>query len=80
MICYEDDCITHLSKKEEEYFLKALKNYKEKKKTRWIIWNTEKTKISYQVNKFSEKSDDKLKFLKTKQKKKQMKQMKATLF
>ena len=35
IICYEDDYITHLSEKEEEYFLKASKNYREKKKTRW---------------------------------------------
>ena len=32
MICYENDCITYLSEKEEEYFLKTLKNYKKKKK------------------------------------------------
>ena len=78
-ICYENDCIIHLSEKKKEYFLKVSKNYREKKKTRWAIWNAEKAKISYQVNKFSEKSDDKLKLLKTDQKKKQMKQMKIIL-
>ena len=73
MICYENDYIIYLSEKEKEYFLKASKNYRKEKKTRWAIWNAEKAKISYQVNKFSEKSDDKLKLLKTEQKKKQMK-------
>ena len=65
MICYENDCITHLLEKKKEYFLKASKNYKEKKETRWTIWNVEKAKISHQVNKFSEKFDNKLKFLET---------------
>ena len=65
MICYKNDCIIHLSEKKKEYFLKASKNYQEKKKTRWAIWNAEKAKISHQVDEFSEKSDDKSKFLKT---------------
>ena len=78
MICYENDCITHLSKKKKEYFLKASKNYREKKETRWAIWNIEKTKISHQIDKFSEKFDDKSKLLETEQKKKQMKQTKVT--
>ena len=77
MTSYEDDCMTHLSEKKEEYFLKASKNYREKKETRWAIWNTEKTKISHQVNEFLKKFDDKSKFLETEQKKKQMKQMKT---
>ena len=80
MICYENDCNTHLSEKKKEYFLKASKNYQEKKKTRWATWNTERTKISHQIDKFSEKFNDKSRFLKTEQKKKQMKQTKATLF
>ena len=79
MICYENDCTTHLSEKKKEYFSKASKNYRERKETRWAIWNTEKIKISHQINKFSKKSDDKLKFLEIEQKKKQMKQIKATL-
>ena len=80
MICYENDCITHLSEKKKEYFLKASKNYREKKKTRWAIWNIERAKISHQVDKFSEKLNDKLKLLKTEQeKRKEMKEkMKAT--
>ena len=78
MICYEDDCITHLSEKEEEYFLKAFKNYREKKKTRWATWNIEKAKIFHQINEFLKKSDDKSKLLETEQKKKQMKQIKIT--
>ena len=65
--------------KKKEYFLKALKNYKEKKKTKWAIWNVERTKISHQVNKFLEKSDDKLKFLKTRWEK-MKKWMKITSF
>ena len=65
MICYENDCTTYLSEKKKEYFLKALKNYREKKETRWAIWNAEKAKISHQVNKFLKKFDDKLKLLKT---------------
>ena len=73
IICYENDCITHLSKKKEKYFLKASKNYREKKKTRWAIWNIEKAKISHQVNKFSEKFDDKSRFLEIEQKEKQIK-------
>ena len=80
MICYEDDCTTHLLRKEKEYFLKASKNYKKEKETKWAIWNAEKAKISHQINEFSEKFNDKLKLLKTEQKKKQMKQVKATLF
>ena len=79
MICYENDCIIHLSEKEKEYFLKASKNYKEKKEIKWAIWNVKKIKISHQINEFSEKFDDKLKFLETEQKKKQMKQTKTTL-
>ena len=66
MICYENDCITHLSEKKKEYFSKISKNYKNKKKTRWATWNVEKTKISYQINKFSEKSNNKLKLLRMK--------------
>ena len=77
MICYEDDCITHLSEKKKEYFSKASKNYREKKETRWAIWNTERAKIFHQVNKFSEKFNDKSKLLKTKWEK-MKKQMKAT--
>ena len=65
MICYKNDCITHLSEKEKEYFLKASKNYREKKETKWAIWNIKRAKISHQVDKFSEKSDDKLKLLRT---------------
>ena len=82
MICYKNDCTTHLSRKEEEYFSKASKNYQEKKKTRWATWNTERAKISHQVNKFSEKSDDKSKLLKTEQEKRKeiKKKMKATSF
>ena len=79
MICYKNNCIIHLSEKEKEYFSKASKNYQEKKKTRWAIWNTERAKISHQVNKFSKKSDDKLKLLKMKQKK-MKEQIKATSF
>ena len=78
MICYENDCITHLLKKEEEYFLKASKNYRERKETRWATWNIKRAKISHQVDEFLKKSDDKLKFLKTEQQKKQMKQAKTT--
>ena len=63
--------------KEKEYFLKALKNYRERKETRWATWNAERAKISHQVNKFSEKIESKSKLLKMKQKK-EMKQMKAT--
>ena len=70
MICYENDYTTHLSEKKKEYFSKTSRNYREKKEARWAIWNAEKAKISHQVDKFSKKSDDKLKFLKTKQKKK----------
>ena len=66
--------------KKKEYFSKASKNYREKKKTRWAIWNAERAKISHQINKFSEKSDDKSKLLKIKQKKKQIKQTKITSF
>ena len=80
MICYKNDCTTHLSEKEKEYFSKTSKNYKEKKKTRWTIWNTERAKISHQINKFSEKFNDKSRLLKTEQKEKQMKQTKITLF
>ena len=79
MICYENDCITHLSEKEKEYFSKASKNYREKKETKWAIWNTERTKISHQVDKFSEKFNDKSKFLRTRQEEIK-KQMKATSF
>ena len=32
MICYENDCTTHLLEKKKEYFLKASKNYRKKKK------------------------------------------------
>ena len=78
MIYYENNCTTHLSEKEKRYFLKISKNYRKKKKIKWAIWNTERAKIFYQVNEFSEKFDDKLKLLETKQKKKQMKQTKTT--
>ena len=82
MICYENDCTAHLSEKKEEYFLKASKNYRKKKETRWATWNAERAKISHQVDEFSEKSDDKSKFLKTEQeKRKEMKKkVKITLF
>ena len=79
MICYENDCNTHLSEKKKEYFLKASKNYQEKKKTRWATWNTERTKISHQIDKFSEKFNDKSKFLRTEQEK-MKKWVKATSF
>ena len=69
----------HLLEKEKEYFSKASKNYRKKKETKWAIWNAERAKTSYQIDKFSEKSDDKLKLLKTEQKKKQMKQTKVIL-
>ena len=65
MICYENDCTTHLSEKKKEYFSKTSKNYKKKKKTKWATWNAERAKISHQVDEFSEKSDDKLKLLRT---------------
>ena len=65
MICDENDCITHLSEKKKEYFSKVSKNYKEKKEIKWAIWNIKKTKISHQVNEFSKKFNDKLKFLET---------------
>ena len=64
MIYYENDCTIYLSEKKEKYFSKASKNYREKKETKWAIWNAERAKISHQVDKFSEKSDDKLKSLK----------------
>ena len=79
MICYENNCIIHLSEKKKKYFLKVSKNYKEKKKTRWAIWNIKKAKISHQVKEFSEKSDDKSKLLKMRQEE-MKKQMKATSF
>ena len=65
-------------KKKKNIFWKHLKIIK-KKKTKWAIWNTEKTKISYQINEFSEKFNDKSKFLKTEQEE-MKKQMKATSF
>ena len=70
MIYYEDDCTIYLLKKKEEYFLKTSKNYREKKKTRWAIWNAERIKISHQVNKFLKKFNNKSKLLKTEQNKK----------
>ena len=79
-VCYEKNCTTHESEKQEEYYFQASKKYYKKKKMRWAIWNAERAKISHQINKFSEKSDDKLKSLETEQKKKQMKQMKVILF
>ena len=69
--------IASLIYRKKKYFSKTSKNYKEKK-TRWAIWNTEKAKTSHQINKFSEKFNDKSKLLEIKQKKKQMKQMKIT--
>ena len=66
-------------RKKKEYFSKASKNYREKKKIKWAIWNIEKAKIFHQVNEFSEKSDDKLKFLKMRQEE-MKKWIKATLF
>ena len=77
MICYENDCTTHLSEKKEKYFSKTSKNYKEKKETRWATWNAERAKISHQVDKFSEKFNNKSKFLRTEWEE-MKKQMKAT--
>ena len=34
MICYEDDCTTHLSEKKEKYLSKASKIYRKKKETK----------------------------------------------
>ena len=69
MTCYENNCIIYLAEKKEEYFSKTSKNYREKKKTKWTTWNTEKAKISHQINEFSKKFDDKSKFLKMRQEK-----------
>ncbi len=63
MICYKNDYITYLFRKEKEYFSKASKNYRERKETRWATWNAERAKMSHQVDKFSEKFNDKLKLL-----------------
>ena len=63
MICYENDCITHLSEKKNTFW-KHQKTTK-KKKTRWATWNAEKAKTSHQVNEFSEKFNDKSKLLET---------------
>ena len=79
MICYKNDCTTHLSEKKERYFLKTSKNYRKKKETKWATWNAERTKISHQINEFLEKFNDKSKLLRTEWEE-MKKQVKATSF
>ena len=67
--CYKKDCTTHESEKQEEYYFQASKKYHKKKEMRWATWNAEKSKITHQVNKLSEKFDSKSKTLKIRQKK-----------
>ena len=67
-------------RKTRRVLLSSIKKISQEKKIKWAIWNAKKLKIMYQINEFLEKSDNKLKLLKIKQKKKQMKQMKVTLF
>ena len=52
-------------KKKRNIFWKHQRITERKKKTRWTTWNAERAKISHQVDEFSEKSDDKLKLLRT---------------
>ena len=44
---YENDCTTHTSEKDEEYYSKSSAEYHKKKETKWVTWNTERAKISY---------------------------------
>jgi len=57
--------MTHKSEKQEEYYSQASKEYHKKKEIRWATWNVKKSKIVHQVDEFSEKSDSKLKSLRT---------------
>ena len=66
-------------RKIKRILLLSIKKILQEKKTRWITWNAEKSKIMHQVNKLSEKSDNKSKFLKTKQEK-MKERIKATSF
>ena len=62
--CYENDCTTHTSEKDERYYLKSSTKYYKKKEARWATWNTERAKISHQVKEFSEEIKSKSKSLK----------------
>ena len=63
--------------KQERYYFQASKKYHKRKKTRWATWNTKKQKIAHQVDKLSEKFNDKLKLLRMRWKE-MKKQIKAT--
>ena len=78
-VCYKKNCTTHESEKQEEYYFQASKKYHKKKKMKWATWNVKKSKIVHQIDKLSEKLNNKSKFLRTEQKKLKEK-MKITLF
>ena len=63
--CYEKDCTTHESEKQEEYYSQASKEYHKKKEMRWATWNAKKSKIAHQVDELSEKFNSKSKSLRT---------------
>ena len=66
MTYYENDCTTHISEKNEKYYLKSSTDYYKKKEARWATWNAKRAKTSHQVNKFSEETESKLKSLRMK--------------
>ena len=51
MICYKNDCTTHLSEKEEEYFSKTSKNYwkKKDKMSNLKYWKSKNISSSKQI-------------------------------
>ena len=60
-------------RKTRKVLFSSIERILQKKEIKWAIWNAEKSKIVYQVDKLSEKFNSKSKSLRTKQEKKKKK-------